>query len=331
MELETKNRCELIYGKSGSGKTTWWLALAEAIYRTHGLRTRCYLGDGGFETIDASGLIEDGIVEVFQYNKQAFPFETTMRCVQGWWPGRDGKLVPPNADLGRRYGLFVFEGLSVMSDYLMGDKDGGMRARNARGEKIKEAAQSFSDGESRFGTNSSANYGTVQEQMITRIEESRALPGWVQWTAHEVLAEDKKTLGKRDDPNAKVIVAGVEYGPDIVGNALTAGIGAMFGNTIHLHQVRSLIRRPEPDPVTKLPVEDVQIRYRAYTRRHLDPLLKSAGVTYFANNRMPPQFAEDMVEFLDPPNPIEFYRILAEGKRKARELRAASTPTGTTR
>lgn len=319
------NRCDLVYGKSGSGKTSWALAIAEYIYKETGKKTRWYLGDGGFETIEASGMIEDGIVEVVQYNTYPHPFETSMRIVQGFWP-KDGKqgapLIAPPPDLGARYGMFVFEGLSVMCDYMMGDKEGGLRARNAKGEKIKEAGTAFTDGTTAFATNSAANFGTVQEHIITRIEESRALPGWIQWTAHEILAEDKKKLGKRDDPNAPVVSAGVEYGPDVIGQAMTPTIGASFGNTIHLHPAREMRVRKEADPVTKLPVKEVVIAYRAYTRRHLDPHLQSTGVTYFANCRMPPAFADLMPEFFSPPDPLAFYRKLAEGKAKAREARS---------
>lgn len=327
-------RCELVYGRSGSGKTTWALALAEAIWKAYGLRTRWYLGDGGYETIEASGLIDDGIVECVQYNLWPYPFETSMRAVQGWWPGDPGKpgspWQAPPPDLGARYGLFVFEGVSVMCDYMQGDRPGGLRERNARGEKIKEAGISFGDGSSKFGTNSAANYGTVQEHITTRIEESRALPGWVQWTAHETLAEDKKSLGKRGPDGSysgPTISAGVEYGPDVIGQAMTPVIGASFGNTIHLHPAIATVRKEAIDPVTKKPVEAVEITYRAYTRRHLDPHMSST-VKYFANNRMPPAFSDLMPEYIQPVDPLKFYEILAEGKRLAREARAkVATPS----
>lgn len=322
-DIITLKQHDLVYGSSGSGKTTWGLILAEAIWKTHKLKTRWYLGDGGRGTIEASGMIEDGIVEVVEYINYPYPFETSMKIVQGWWPkgGEQGEiLLAPPPNLGEQYGFFVFEGLTVLAGYMMGDVDGGLRNRNAKGERIKEAGIQFTDGTTQFATNSAANYGTAQEHILTRIEESRRLPGWVQWTAHETLAEQKRKLGPREG-TGPTISAGIEYGPAIAGQALTPFIGASFSNTIHLHPVRKTIRRKEPDPDTKLPVDDVQMVTRAYTRRHLDPHLKSTGITYFANTRMPPGLGDMMPEYIEGINPLKYYELQASARQKAREAR----------
>ena len=305
-------RTEMVYGRSGSGKTTWWLRLAEEFFVRHGKRTRLYIGDGGAETVESSGFVDEGIVEMLQFNLRDNPIETSQRVCEGWWPNtsdlKDPKapLQPPKyADLDGKFGLFVFEGLSVMADFMMGDKPGGLAEQASRGNKIgMDSPYVVVDGTTKFGGNPPTHFGFAQRRILDCIERTRALPGWVYWTAHERKAEDNETGEK-------------EFGPDIAGKALTTKIGASFGNSIHLHPAAKKVK--VKDKVTGKEVEHLEVEYRAYTRKHYDPE-GNTFVRYFANNRMPRGFEKDMPEYLAPPDPIAFYSILEEAKRKKLEL-----------
>ena len=310
---------DLVYGVSGSGKTTWWLQMAKAIHAATGKKTRWYLGDGGGTTLHVAGvtkrmgLIEDddpastpAFVEIFPYSLHEHPLETTQRICEGWWPvdlsDPASKLLPTSKDEWAEIGLCVYEGCSVMSDYIMGDRTGGLANRMSKGEALNnDVVFRLKDGELTFGGNARTHYGFTQRRMLDLIERTRALPCHVGWTAHERKSED-------DDTRQSWI------GPDVCGNALTVKIGASFGNTIHLHAVRTV--KKTTDDATKKTVEQISLVRRAYTRSHYDPEAQHF-TRYYANTRLAPEVPADfMPEWLDP-DPLAYYRKLQEAERMA--------------
>lgn len=303
------SRLELVYGKSQAGKTTWYLSLIEHYFVKRGLKSRIYLGDGGGETIYNSGLVEEGIVEVWEYNKRDNPFSTLQLATEGYWPV---DISDPQSKLEQcknfeDYGIFVFEGLSVGADYMMGDKKGGLSERAARGEKIGQDTPYIVMEEGlKFGGNPPSHFGFVQRRMVDLIERSRAIPvPFVQWTAHERKAEDNELRGT------------FEFGPDVCGQALTGKIGAYFGNTIHMCVADK--KEKKKDQLTGKEIEVIVQEHRAYTRRHSDPN-GNTSIKYYGNNRMPKEFANEMPEYLHPADPVRFYQLLEVAKEKKREL-----------
>lgn len=300
-------RVDLVYGASGSGKTTWALKLAEYIFATTGKKTRWYLGDGGGETIEVSGALSgpNPFVEVILYNSLDNPLETTQLITEGYSLG-GGKLLPPTNEELATIGLWVFEGLTVMSDYIMGDRVGGLANRMSRGETLNnDDSYRLKDGGLQFGGNARSHYSFTQRRVLDLIQRSRVLPGMVLWTAHERRIEDEE--------NRETL-----FGPDVCGKALTARIGASFGNTIHLQKVTT--KKKVVDPVTKKQIEQLVLERRAYTVEHVDPEAKTF-VKYYANTRIPAEIKEkglDLVpEFLCPPDPIAFYGALQTAEEHA--------------
>lgn len=320
-------RVDLVYGRSASGKTTWCMLLAEAIYAKHGLKTRWLVGDGGFETVEAAGLVDAGIVEPLFYATRAHPLETTRMITEGHWPAdaADPKSpwVPPNYErLEKEVGFTVIEGLTPMANYLMGHRDGGLSDLAAKGaiEKKKlgdkagvggglDSPYIVRDGDIVVGGVSMSGYGFTQRQILDLVERCRVLPGWVYWTAWE------RAIGADDNDDRPEPM----IGPDVAGKALTATIGGSFGNTIHMHLASKTVR--EKDKVTGKDVEKLVVEHRAYTRPHYDPDQKTF-VKYYANNRMPVTQRDLMPEYLYPADPLEFYRLLEEGKRRHAAERA---------
>lgn len=292
---------ELVYGKSGSGKTTWWLKLARHIYKTEGKKTRCYHGMGGEETISAAidqGEIPEEAIDVFDYTVRPFPLETSRFCCQGYWPEGNGPMrlaIPPNV------GFFVFEGLTQMANYIMGSTEGGLADLGAKGNKLgQDSPFQIKQGTTTFGGNPPSHFGIAQRYILDFIEESRRLPGWVLWTAHERDAEDKETQEKL-------------VGPDVAGKALTSKIGGSFGNTIHLDSASKKV--DVKDPTSGKTISKLVNERRAYFTEHFDPdavTLKK----YFANNRAFNPERLPASGYLTPPDPIEFYRLLSTAKDK---------------
>lgn len=306
-------RCDLVYGPSGAGKTTYGVALAHAVYKATGKHTRWYLGDGGGATIFETGYVGE-FIEVFPYNLRKFPLETTQLISEGFWPDQKSiddntftTLLPPSKEELDKVGLWIFEGLTVLSDYMMGDTEGGMAWRMSRGESLnRDESYVLKDGTMKFGGNARTHYGFVQRRILDIIQRTRQLPGMVLWTAHERRVDDEETRETL-------------FGPDVCGKALTPRIGASFGNTTHLQIVHSM--KSVVDPTTKKKIESFVAERRAYTREHVDPEAKTF-VKYFANTRLPRGLDanEAMPEYFSPPNPVEFYRRLELAHEKGRQI-----------
>jgi len=303
---------DLVYGVSGSGKTSWWLKVAAYVFATTGKRTRWYLGDGGMQTLIVSGAEE--FADIMNYNLWDHPIETAQKIAEGYWPQDpftpNSKLMPTTNDEWAKIGLCVYEGTTVMADYIMGDRIGGLANRMAKGEVLNND-QSFriQDGDLKFGGTSRTHYGFAQRRIVDNIERTRALPCHVGWTGHERKVED--------DDNKEVWI-----GPDVAGKVLTTKIGASFGNTIHLHPVKAVVKGT--DPVTKKPVDSVQIQRRAYTRTHYDPEAQHF-VRFYANTRMPVVLAKEgfMPEWIEP-DPLVYYQRLQEARVKAKQMERES-------
>lgn len=301
-----KKRLELVYGKSGSGKTTWGRRIAEHIYTTTGKKTRWYAGDGGVETLAGT----EDFIDICNYTAYPNSFETCARITDGWFPiAPGGALAPTPDDALAEIGMNVFEGLNLMGDYLMGLNEGGLANLMARGITLNnDASFKFTDGTTKVGGNSRSHYGLGQTYMIANVQRSAALPGFTLWTAHE--RETKQGL----------------IGPDVVGEMLTTTIGAYFGNTIHLMSVP--VKQEVIDQTTRKKVEQRLLEYRAYTREHFDPS-GAHFMRYFANTRLPRTVdPELMPEYLLGADPIDFYVRLEEARK--REMAAIAARTSST-
>ena len=312
---------DLSYGASGAGKTKWAMDIADYIHAMTGKKSRWYIGDGGLATIEASGLIDDGIVEVFNYNERDWPLSIIQQITEGYWPEHlddpESPLIAPGKKEFAEVGMWTFEGIYVMGEYIMGSMRGGLADRASRGEKLgQDAPFTITEGSGSekmsFGGNSMAHFGFGQRRIIDAIQRSKALPGFVQWTSHEQAAEDK------DNGGEKII------GPAAVGNKLTPKLALWFSNTIH--HTTATKKSKVTDPTTQKQSDVYTVERRAYTRDHGDP----DGTVFtksIANSRVA-TYVDDkgnvinpMPEFLYPADPLRFYEIVTEAKDRARAER----------
>ena len=301
-------RVDLIYGPSGAGKTTFLLDLAMYIFQTTGKTTVWNLADGGGETIYNSGFAgPGGFIKVHPFHLRRFPLETCQLLCDGYiprdWEDPASPLVKPTAEEASQIGLWNFEGLTFMSDYMMGDKEGGMAWRQAKGQGFnKDQGFQLKDGTLAFGANGRSDFGFVQRRILDLVDRAHALPGMVMFSAHERRIEDEE--------NRETF-----FGPDVCGKALTPRIGGSFGNMLHLQKV-PLIKKVT-DPTTKKVIDAITLERRLYTRDHVDPEAKTF-VKFFANTRLPRLVAEHqpdfMPEYLTPSDPVAYYRLLQDAE-----------------
>lgn len=91
----------LLYGKGGIGKSTLLAQAAAYVFKTTGKKTRVVNADGGGTSAAVEGLIEEGIVELWnidQWNEQGM-FASLQLASKGYWPSDinipNSPLLPP--------------------------------------------------------------------------------------------------------------------------------------------------------------------------------------------------------------------------------------------
>lgn len=287
-----------------------------------GKKTRLYVGDFSLALVREMGLLEMGAVEAFQFTDRDNPLSVVKLITEGYWP-KDTNNPTSNLDPTKDWseiGMVVYEGLTVVANYILGSAKGGLADRAARGEKlgqdspfvVQEASLTGVPGDAlRFGANNMAHYSFAQSRIKDAIQRSKALPvPLVYWTAHERDSEDKY------NGNEKLI------GPDAAGRALTPQIPMWFGNTIHLTSATRRVKHK--DTQTGKEVDELIQERRAYLREHCDPDGMTA-VKYLAGSRCPlvkddkGKWINPLPEFLSPPDPLKFYSLLADARRLRQE------------
>jgi hypothetical protein len=247
---------------------------------------------GGEETIYSaidSGHLPEEAIDIFDYTEAPHAGESLQLCAEGYWPSAQGALTKNIPD---DVGLFIFEGLNAMSNTLMNEL--ASLAATGQGKFGQDTPIAYSSGKLKEGGNPPSHFGIVQRKMLRLIEETRRLPGWVLFTAHETEGEDKA-------------VGDNLIGPAVAGKALTTKIGGSFGNTIHLDSASK--KTESKDPVSGKSVSVLTVERRAYFTEHFDP----DGLTlkkYFANNRAFDSSRLPACGYITPPDPIRFYQLL---------------------
>ena len=261
----------LLYGDSGSGKTSQIVKLAEYIYEKHRKITRVVTWDGGgSKPIEDSGLIEAGVIKLI--NALNFPYALAVlkRFTRGEWiyKTKDGqKVFAPTPDAAwEKIGAYAFEGLSSTSDRLLdhiSEQDEKVVFQNAR---------YVEDGET-IGTNNEGHYGLIQKEMHKAVIASKTLPvEYVMWTGHVSKAEDGRTRE-------------TAYGPQLAGKKKTLVAPGWFGSCLHIQTFE------EPSEDSRY----VEISRFAYYINHPDP---QTGVKYLAKARCAASVVPELLELL---------------------------------
>jgi hypothetical protein len=318
---------ECYYGQSGSGKSESIVAVITRIYNDTGKKARILVGDGSGATY--TGLVVAGVAEIIDYTTRDWPLSTLSQLCQGYWPADPldpkSKMLPMTPEKFKTLGVCAIEGLSVGAEYVMGDKKGGFAARAALGEKIAgDSPIQLIDHERNAQGNIIANsgpglafggvtlggYGHAQRRMLGFIEQSKGLPGWVIWTAHERVSEDKNTMQK-------------VMGPEVAGGALTTKLSRYFNNTLHFATAEKTIKVEDSHTGKKIDVIDAE--YRIYTKDHF----RAEGntfVKYKAVTRTPdPQTMPTFFTSDDPHKSIlDFYENIQAAR--ARDIAKLTGP-----
>lgn len=292
-------RADLIYGPTGSTKTSRLGDIAEYTMRKFNKKSRLFSADpGGWEPIDdltKSDARPDGIIETFaliQHRDKLY--ETVQKLCLGWWPRdpRDpqSELLSPAHNSFRDVGALFIEGLTSISDILFHTNMTDLQ--NIRVPEMPENSR-ITSGEyvRRFAGRS--DYMGVQDSIAEFVRDSGMLPARVVWTATEQKGEGE---------NKKPV-----YGPDIVGQKATGKCGPWFGNMIHLVKVPFSEMVDDPlRPGQKIRVE--RPKPFMFLRDHIDPN-DPYKLPWPAKTRAPRKRWSEVPDFM-PPDMGKFYELM---------------------
>jgi len=259
----------VIYGGSGSAKTTSLGWLARHVHRTTGKITRLVSADGGgWDPIQ--DCIDDGIIEAWHVGSLNDPTATMRKLSRFEWPVvENGKLVmrPTSAEQREKIGAYAIEGLTSVGDAVM-------RSLRSRGSKLGESPNySYAEGTETFYGSNQSYYGFIQDVLYEFVTSFSQLPvPYVAWTAMEAKGED--------DQRVPI------YGPAIAGKKAVSKAPQWFGDCLH-HDIITVEEtgkdgKPVIDVKTKAKVLKTEIR--AYFTNHPDP---ATGIVYPAKIRVP--------------------------------------------
>jgi hypothetical protein len=259
-------RADLIYGQTGSTKTTQLGYIAEYVKRKTGKNSRLVSADpGGWASIE--DLIKgpenpDGIIEAFALIQHRHNlYETMEKLTLGYWPqdcsDPQSPLVEPSRNGLRDIGGMFYEGCTTFCDLMMRTHLADLQNITVpRSEAEKQNMLRSGTFIHRFS--SQTDYGSIQDSIGEFTRNTAMLPVFkCVWTGHE-------TTGGEDENKRPV------YGPDYIGKKATGKSGPWYGNMIHLDFMPYITEIKDPtDDSKKLQVQ--RLRPMMFVRNHIDP------------------------------------------------------------
>lgn len=290
-------RSGVLYGDTGSFKTTAIAHLARYIAETEGKATLLLSADGGGWT-PCQKEVDAGMIRPFRVDTATIPLPMLRKVSQGYWP-----INPDETDVSKidfrpidwsEVGGAAVEGFTSIGTMLMRHAaDKNLQAGKSDGAlafsqpiRVNDAITSET-----FAGNTQGHYNFVQNQLYGMTMNFISWPvRYVLFTGHE-----KKT---EDDARNTV------YGIAVPGKAISALIPTWVGDCIHAqdYQVRRTVKSPRLDgkPGEMADEEVVETICRYYFKKHPDP---QTGIVYPAK----PRVAHSAVAALDCEFPGGFF------------------------
>jgi hypothetical protein len=312
-------RADIIYGATGSTKTSRLGDVAEYVWRKYRQRSRLVTADsGGYEAIEALVRTKDnpdGIIDVFALGQHRTNlYESMEKLTLGWWPeNRDdpqSKLLPPSQNGLADVGAYLIEGLTSWCELMMRTNLTDLKNINVP-RSDNEKSNLLSSGEFQHRFASQTDYGSIQQIIAEFVRNTGMLPvRKVVWTALEQRGED--------DQKKPV------YGPDIIGKKATGQCGPWFGNFLHLDFIT--VTEKVKSPLGTGDIDTQVPKPFLFLRQHIDPTdpfkipwpaKTRASKAHW--NEVPPIMAPDMVKF------YTFMDGLLQKERDAREAKKQAT------
>ncbi len=278
-------RTGVIYGPTGSRKSTACKHFSHYIYEVTGKATLLLSMDGGgWGPMDPE--IQAGLISAYRCGND-IPLPVLRKISQGYWPTDVSETDPAKTNFIKvdwsRYGGIIVEGLTSISQAIM---------RNLADKGIKtgeEATTPFSlpiivDGQvtrENFAGNSRGHYGFVQNAIYSMVMNFGSLP------CHYVLFTALESRTEEDDRSTV-------YGPQIAGKKATNNAPSWVGDCIHSQDYFHERVVPVKDATGKM-VDSIvmETSIRSYFMKHPDP---STGIMFPAKPRVTPECVADLMK-----------------------------------
>ena len=287
----------VIYGPTGSRKTSQIRAFAKYIYEKTGKKTRLISMDGGGWGT-AQDYVDAGIIEPWRMVEEKNPKVAMIKGSRGAWPEKlvKGYRQSPNlievmpdqrAKALKDVGAYAIEGWHSISMAVMGDTVSkgqkisedvvGVVLSEGLNETYNKDIKTTEAGAESFGAPARSHYGFVQSFTLAYIRNFSALPlERILYTSLE-----GKGIDKQDGVTS--------YGPAVAGGAITAAIPAYVGDCLHFEDFRVEAGVDPANPKQKLIEEGV----RVWFTKHPDA---QTGTMWPAKARIVPEQIKEFKE-----------------------------------
>jgi len=210
----------LVYGETGTFKTSNVGRFARYIYEKTGKPTRLVSADGG-GWMPVQAEIDAGIIDALRIVEAEQPLPLLRKLGQGYWPDGGKLALSDLSDVG----AYAIEGLTSISMLLLRHlvKTGRKVSEEVIGKFEEEIEVDGKKVRESFSAPSRSHYGFIQNFVLDMLASFRALPvERVLFTAHE---------GKGSDDITNQMV----YGPATVGKAITDKLPSEVGDLLHFY------------------------------------------------------------------------------------------------
>jgi hypothetical protein len=293
--MSMKPKTMIIYGDSGTGKTSQILHAAKYVYERYGKYTRLISADGGGWQ-PCQPLIDVGIIDAFDISNRVLALADLRRLSEGYWRRKssDGhevfESIPECRTTEREWakiGLYALEGIASIARLMLGHI-----ANNPEKVAFRRPYDFQQDGYT-FGGLDEGHYGLVQSEIYRlMVQGFGTLPvPLIIWTSIVGRGKIKRT-------------SETVYGPQAAGDAITAEIPAWVGDCIHLERI----------------LEKDAEKIVAWFMNHTDP---GSDVNYLAKSRLTPDVVPGLFQkFPDGFLPIGFKRGIDRYLETVEDLQA---------
>lgn len=300
-------RADLIYGDTGTTKTTQLGWVAQWLKQKYGQPSRLISADpGGWETIQAD--VDDGTIQAFALNgHRSNLYESVEKLCLGFWPKDPGDpesmLIPPRENGLKDIAGVFFEGLKSICDLLM--RLHTVDIQNIAVPEMPDPTKTrIHSGTYIQRFTGRSDYMGIGDAIAAFVRDSGMLPvKRVIWTSQEQQGHNEKTNQ-------------VFYGPDIVGQKPTQNCGPWFGSMVHLDLMPVSVQ--VDDPVTKGQKVTVQKPVPfLFLRSHIDPA-DPFKRTWPAKPRAPRQFWQEVPDYMEARMDLYYEKMEAlQAKQRA--------------
>lgn len=283
-------RSGLIYGPTGSHKTTAVKHFSHYIARRTGKVTLLYCADGGGWSV-CEPEIAAGMILPWRLDSDTMSLTEMRRASQGYWPEDPTETRPEYVNMlaidWTKVGGIAVEGWTSMGRIIMrylADKgiDVGGEKNRSRFE-IQMTVSGTVKGEI-FGSSTRGDYGFVQNML------SGLVMNWVSLPCDYVLFTALESRGEDEDRN-------LIYGPGIPGKKAVADSPQWVGHCIHAQDYAVRRTGPVPDPADPAQMIEGQISETVVRFHYISHPDSYTDGLFRCNSRVVPERIAELQRF----------------------------------